>query len=233
MNAYTKLKLHLARHQYKRGQFKGDAPADSSRRGKNHFRVTKQGDKLCVRMYNTNLIEVTPENTVRISMGGWWTSTTKVNLNEAMWHFLGWGDVGSRRLFNYNQMAIRVKGVDYKFYDGMTFDAEGTLLSPSVAFERKRKDKEATTEFRKDIQDSGFAAVWPVLFAAAEPARHWDMTEQNLLRIVTQEHRANDWPRVAEHFNAHYETHQEALNAIKRVCTQSMNEIVKTDVHRI
>ena len=41
MNMYTKLSMHLSRHQYKRGQYKGDAPADPSRRGKNHFRVTR------------------------------------------------------------------------------------------------------------------------------------------------------------------------------------------------
>lgn len=89
MTPYTKLQFHLERHMYKRGQFKGDAPADASLRGKNHLRVIKQGGNMCVRMWNTNIITVTPDNHIRISMGGWWTSTTKQNLNEAVHTFLG------------------------------------------------------------------------------------------------------------------------------------------------
>lgn len=230
MTPYTKLQMHLERYQYKRGANKGHAPADSSRRGKNHFLVLRQGDNMCVRMYQTNLIEVTPDNTVRISMGGWWTSTTKQNINEAMYSFLGWGGIQSRKVFNYNQTCIIARGKTYKFYDGMRFDADGTLLSPPSFFERKRADRDATAEFRQAIKDSGFEAVWPVLFSSAEPARHWDLNDSNIQRIVTKEERASDWPRVAQHFNAYYETHQEALNAIKRLCTRNMTEIVPTDV---
>ena len=228
MTPYTKLKFHLERHMYKRGQFKGDAPADSSRRSKNHLRVTKQGDKMCVRMYNTNIIEVTPENTIRISMGGWWTSTTIQNLSQAMWHFFGWGGVCSRRLFNYSQMCFRAKGKDYKFYDGMEFDAEGNVLSPLQSFERKQTNREETKEFRADIAASGFKEVWPVLFGTAEPRRVWITT--SLKKAVTEEHHANLWADIASHFKCLHDDHKEAYQAIVRQCTRDMTEIVKTDV---
>lgn len=228
MTPYTKLQFHLERHMYKRGQFKGDAPADSSRRSKNHLRVIKQGDSMCVRMYNTNIITVTPDNKVTISMGGWWTSTTKANLNECMWRFLGWGSVGNSNVFSYNQMCIIVNGKKYKFYDGMEFDAEGALLSPAQGFERKRTDRDETAEFRADMQACGFKDVWPVLFSAAEPTRVW--IHVPLKKAVTEEHHANVWADIASHFKRTFDDHKAALQSIVRQCTRDMTEIIRTDV---
>lgn len=230
MTPYTKLKFHLERHAYKRGQFKGEAPADASRRAKNHFRVGKQGDTMCVVMYHTNLIEVTPEDTVRISMGGWWTNTTKANLNEAMRHFLGWGGVGSLRAFNNTQMAIRTQGKTYRFYDGMEFTIQGELLSPPQFFERKQVDRDATKEFRDDMAECGFKGVWPVLFSSTEPARSYQLNSSSLRKFITQECHANMWGDIAAHYKCYYDDHKDALAAITRVCTSDMKETVLTDV---
>ena len=228
MTPYTKLKFHLERHMYKRGQFKGDAPADSSRRSKNHFRVMQQGDKMVVRMWQTNLIEVTPDNNVRISMGGWHTSTTKANMNEALHTFIGWGGVGSIVLGGYRQLALRAKGKTYCYYDGMEFDGEGTLLSFAKRFTKQRADRAATAEFRKDIEDSGFKAVFPVLFAATEPQRAWNI--HNIMRTVTQECHANKWPDIAAHFKWLYDDHKEAYRAIVQACTRGMKELYDSDI---
>ncbi len=228
MTPYTKLQFHLERHMYKRGQFKGDAPADQTNRGKNHLRVIKQGDSMCVRMYNTNIITVTPDNKVTISMGGWWTSTTKQNLSECMWRFLGWGGVCTRRVFNQSQLCLVAKGKKYKFYDGMEFDAEGALLSSPQGFERKQTDREETAEFRADMQASGFKDVWPVLFAAAEPSRTW--IRVSLDKAVTEEHHANTWPEIAAHYKHYHDDHKAALQAIVRQCTRDMTIVTRTDV---
>jgi hypothetical protein len=229
MTPYTKLKFHLERHAYKKGLFMGDAPADQTKRGKNHFRVHKRGDNMCVRMYNTDLITVTPDNRVTISMGGWWTSTTKANLNEAMTHFLGWGGVASRKLFNMSQHVMRAKGKSYLFYDGMEFDAEGTLLSPARFFERKQTDRDQTAEFRKDMEDCGFKEVWPVLFGVAEPKRSvW--FHASLRKIVTEEHNANQWAELASRMKAYHDDHKAAYQAIVRQCTREMTEVIKTNV---
>lgn len=230
MTPYTKLKFHLERHAYKKGRFKGDAPADQDRRGKNHFRVAKQGDTMCVRLYNTNLIEVTPDDNVRISMGGWWTSTTKQNINEAMWHFLGWGGVHSRKVFSYNQTCIRVHGKDYKFYDGMEFDAAGKLLSPPSFFERKRTDREQTAEFRADVEASGFKEVWPVLFATAESTRGQPWYGVTLSKLISREEHANQWADLAAWMKYQHDDHKAAYQALLRQCTRDMTEIVATDV---
>ena len=231
MTPYLKLKLHLDRHMYKRGQFKGEAPADSSRRGKNHFRVVRgNGGQMIVRMYNTDLIEVTPDNNVRINMDRWWTSTTKANLNDALHHFIGWGGVGSVRLGGYSQLAFRAQGKTYRYYDGMTFDAVGNLLSPAKVFSKQITDREATKEFREDIKESGFQDVFPVLFAAAEPERWWGTTATALRKFVTQECHANQWPEIAARCKYIYDNHKAALKSIKARCTADMKTIVDTDV---
>jgi hypothetical protein len=230
MTPYTKLKFHLERHAYKKGQFKGDAPADSSRRGKNYFRVVRQGDLMCVRMYNTNLIEVTPDNKITISMGGWWTNTTKRNLNEALFTFIGWGRVSSRTLFNYNHMCITVRHKTYKFYDGMEFDAGGNVLSPLSRFERNQTDRKETAEFRADVEACGFKGVWPVLFSTAEPQRLVGWSTAYLRKIITREEHANTWPDLAAYKKQFFNDHREAYNSIIRECTRYMTEVVPTDV---
>lgn len=231
MTPYYKLQAHLAKHAYKRGQFQGDAPADYTRRSHNHVRVLRVGDAMVVRMYRTNILTVTPENRIILDTGGWWTSTTRANLNDALSGFIRWGTVCSINIFHYSQQCIRVGGKTYRFYDGMEFDAEGRLLSPAQFFERKQTDKAATAKFRKDMAESGFKAVWPVLFAAAEPDPRLHVPAfGKLLHLVTREYHANQWPNIAAAYKARYDDHKKALAAIVRKCTRDMTEIVKTDV---
>ena len=231
MTPYTKLKFHLERHAYKRGQFKGEAPADSSKRYKNHFRVVRgNGGQMCVRMYNTDMIEVTPDNQVTINMNGWHTSTTKANMNEALHHFIGWGGVGSVRLGGYSQLAFRAKGRTYRYYDGMTFDAEGNPTCELKPFSKRVTDRDATKEFRDDMKECGFKDVWPVLFASAEPNRWWGTLAVALRKIVTQECHANQWGDIAAYYKYYFDDHKKALAAIASKCTCDMKEIVDTDV---
>ena len=229
MTPYTKLKFHLERHMYKRGQFKGDAPADSSRRSKNHFRVVRgNGGQMIVRMWNTDIITVTEDNHIIINMNGWHTNTTKANMNEALHTFIGWGGVGSIVLGGYRQLAFRAKGKTYCYYDGMTFDAEGNPTCELKPFSKKRTDRERTKEFREDIEASGFKDVFPVLFAAAEPQRAWNI--HNIMRTVTQECHANQWPEIAAHFKWLYDDHKEAYRAIVGACTRNMKQLYDTDI---
>lgn len=231
MTPYEKLKTHLSTHKYIKGANKGDAPADPDKRGKDHFRVTQRGSNIAVRMWNTNILTVSPDNRITLDTGGWWTSTTKQNLNEALHRFLGWGSVGSRVVFNMLQPCVVVKYKAYRFYDGMEFSAEGELLSSARCFQRKQTNREETAEFRKDVADSGFKDVWPVLFAAAEPNhRVYVPSAAKLAQWVTRECHVNEWPDIAAKYKAHYEDHKTAYAAIVRVCTQDMTELVDTDV---
>jgi len=71
MNMYSKLSTHLERHQYKRGQYKGDAPADKARRGKNHFRVTREVGTMGVMFHQTQIITAYLDGQVRLTAGGY------------------------------------------------------------------------------------------------------------------------------------------------------------------
>lgn len=244
MNAHTKLKLHLERHMYKRGPFQGDAPADSSRRGKNHFRVVKgNGGQMIVRMHNADLITAYEDGRLILDTEGWHGSpTTKACMNDALHAFVGWGGIGSVRKWGVSATCIRAQGKTYRYYDGMEFSAEGDLLTPPKTFMAKRVDRDATAEFRADVAQCGFADVFPVLYAASE----WANGTQTWLghkvsSIVSHEHHSNEWPLVVallkfptwyarQHNNPYYPDHKAAWKALMASCTKNMTLLVDTGV---
>ena len=168
MTCHNKLAMHLDRHVYKRGKFKGEAPADASRRAKSHFRVIKgNGGQMIVRMHNADLITAYEDGRIKLDTRGWHNSqTTRACMNEALC-FFGMGYIGSMRYRGYSQTGIRMNGETYRYYDGMEFSAEGTLLTEAKPFTAKITDREETAEFRKDIKESGFVDAFPVLYNAA------------------------------------------------------------------
>jgi hypothetical protein len=236
MTPYLKLKLHLDQHVYKRGAFKGEAPADPSRRSRTHMRVLTGIDgAMIVRMYNTDILRVTPDNTICISTRGWFTNTTKQNLNDALARFVGWGRVGTQRVFGYNHEVVRIIGKTYRFYDGMEFDAEGNLLSPAKRFSRKQINRTKTKEFRDNVEARGFKAMWPVLFATSEArfnpgVRGLVYTDRGIRAVMTSEHYADQWSTIAEIYKGNHGDHKSAYQALMRACTKDMTEIVDTDV---
>lgn len=203
MNPYTNLQLHLERHMYKRGRNKGEAPADPARRGKNIFRVLRGNDNtMRVRMYSTDLITVYPDNRVVINTNSWWdSSTTKMNLNFACFTFLHWGHLSTSSIMGLSQPEFTARGKGYRYYDGMEFDAEGTLLSEPKPFEMKRIDKEASKELMSEIKTSGFKDLWPVLFATAQPPEREEAVKlawnsRNFDEIIVDPDRADKWPAI-------------------------------------
>ncbi len=242
MNAHTKLKLHLERHVYKRGRNTGDAPADSSRRGKSHFRVIQgNGGQMIVRFHNADLLSAYEDGRIKLDTKGWDTSPTTRNcMGQALTNFFGWGYLCSKRVGGYSQTVIRMNLKTYRYYDGMEFAADGTLLTEAKTFTAKRTDREETAEFRKEIKESGFVDVFPVLYAAAGlPERGWLADPAH--KIMTRDYHANDWPELvslakysnwkARHYNrpAH-DNHKDALRALVASVTKNMTKLVDTDV---
>ena len=240
MNAHTKLKLHLERHVYKRGRNKGDAPADSSRRAKTHFRVVQgNGGQMIVRFHNADLLSAYEDGHIVLDTRGWHASpTTRIAMNEALC-FFGMGAVGSVRKGGYSQTGIRMNGKTYRYYDGMSFAADGTPLTPLKVFTAKRTDREETAEFRADIKESGFVDVFPILYQAAEmPVQGW--LANSARKIMTSEYHANDWPELvslakystwrARHYRrpAH-DNHKDALRALVASVTKNMTKLVDLD----
>ena len=235
MTPYLKLKLHLDQHVYKRGAYKGDAPADPSRRSRTHVRVmTGRDGAMVVRMYSTDILRVTEDNRICISTRGWFTSTTKQNLNDALARFVGWGRVGTRRVFGYKHEVIRIIGKTYRFYDGMEFSMDGDLLSPVKTFSRKQVDRNETKEFRDEVEASGFKALWPVLFATAEARFNsgagFVHTERGIRSVMIDADRADQWTAIAALYKSNHDDHKSAYQALMRDCTKDMTEIVDTDV---
>jgi len=145
---------------YKRGKNKGSAPANAHRRGMDHFRVVKgNDDTMRIRMWSTDIITAYPNGDVKIDTNGYYThNTTIIRLNEAFGFFEGVGvGMGKRSIYSYSQPVLRVGVKLYYYYDGITLNAQGEVITPLQAFEQKRVDKAATKELAVDLKESGFA----------------------------------------------------------------------------
>ena len=154
MNMYTKLRFHLERYMYKRGRNKGDAPANRYRRGMTHFRVVKGNDDTYrVRMFGTDLITANPDGTVVIDTGGWYDRpTTILRLNEAFGFFEGGSlSMYKQSILSQSQPVLRVNGKRYSYYDGITLNEQGEILTELRAFEMKRIDKAESKEFTNNL----------------------------------------------------------------------------------
>jgi hypothetical protein len=241
MNAHTKLSMHLDRYVYKRGRNKGDAPADSSRRAKSHFRVVKgNGGQMIVRMHNADLMTAYEDGRIVLNTRGWHDSqTTRACMNEAL-RFFGMGYIGSMRYRGYSQAVLRMTGKTYRYYDGMEFSADGTLLTPPKPFTAKITDREETAEFRADIKESGFVDVFPVLYNAAEPINdQWMGVTPK--KLMTSDVHANSWPHLIAIIKypgylyrttgiPKHDSHKDALRSLIASVTKNMTKLVDTDV---
>lgn len=250
MNPYTKLQFHLERHAYKRGANKGQAPADPSRRGKNHFRVVRGNDNsMRVRMYATDLITVYEDNRVVINTNGYSDSqTTRANLNYAMHHFLLWGTIGTEVFKSHAQPAFTAHGKKYRYYDGMTFTHAGELTSEAKPFQMRRIDRDESKEFTDELKESGFKAMWPVLFATCtlpeiEHVRRESWHVRHIDEVITSADHADKWPIVialykfpnaTSYWGRESEcTSKEAWNNLMAKCKRRMYVIKDSDVTQI
>jgi hypothetical protein len=122
----------------------------------------------------------------------------------------------------------------------MEFAADGTLLTEAKTFTAKLTDRDETAEFRADVKASGFADVFPVLYAAAEvPTDTWLGSPTK--KIITCEHLAGHWPHLISfikypnYYNRNrnqpaYPDHKAALRALIASVTKNMTKFVDTDV---
>ena len=200
MSMYSKLSMHLSRHMYKRGKNKGDAPANAHRRAMDHYRVVKGNDDTYrIRMHSTDIITAYPNGDVKIDTSGWHThNTTIIRLNESFGFFEGVGvGMSKRSILSYSQPVLRVGTKLYYYYDGITLNAQGEVITPLQAFEQKRVDRAATKELANELQESGFTDAFKLLYAVATPEDierdNYGMFGVRLPDALTDNARADQW----------------------------------------
>lgn len=200
MSMYSKLSMHLSRHMYKRGKNKGDAPANAHRRAMDHYRVVKGNDDTYrIRMHSTDIITAYPNGDVKIDTSGWHThNTTIIRLNESFGFFEGVGvGMSKRSILSYSQPVLRVGTKLYYYYDGITLNAQGEVITPLQAFEQKRVDRAATKELTNELQESGFTDAFKLLYAVATPEDierdNYGMFGVRLPDALTDNARADQW----------------------------------------
>jgi len=244
MTPFTKLKLHLERHMYKRGKHKGEAPADQHRRDKSHFRVLEgNDDTMRVRMHNTDILTAYEDGSIMISTGGWWTSTTRKNLNDALGTFVGRRMyVSGLRVFGMSQATItRAGGPTWAFYDGIRFDADCELRGMPMPFERKQADKNERAEFRDEVAKSGFKDAFPILYQSVETTEHQSWFRFHIHKVMRDEVHVNDWRAVIagvkypDYYHRSlnrpaYADWRDAWKVLNARATKDMTEVVRTDV---
>ena len=251
MTTYANLLMHLTRHEYMRGAYKGDAPADRARRGKSHFRVRKLShDRMAVRFHNTDILTAYENGSVTIDCRGWGgNSTTKDAVNDCNTFTTFNLSLYSRNIMSHSQLVLRVNGEEYAYYDGMSFDKDGNLMTERKGFEAKRIDKAESKEFMQDVVDSGFKDAFALLYATCKYDP--DMPRWTSLRpkaIVTSDVHTNDWVQLIHLFKFEFERRwdsttgkltiagREKDNAkacwsrIMKACKSDMYKVTRTEV---
>ena len=233
MNAYDTLGLYIARHQYTKGAYKGQAPADTSRRAKSHFRVANDVTTRVVRFHATDILTAYPDGTIRLHTNGWDTAPTT---REALWDAIKLAtgrtlSIHSRRHNGLSQTAIG----QHRYYDGMVFDSDLNLLSTPAPFQAYAADREAT----KALRDAAvpLRAVLPILVAAEEAnptsahLRHvaWyqllrtDDVDRAMYALENPEH----WPTFVAYYYCPEDTAKTLWARAYAALTKNMRKVVE------
>lgn len=242
---YQRMLAHHAKHQFKRGQNKGDAPLDIRQRY-GHKLVRIHPTHAEVVLYRSVLFRAYPDGTVQLSAGGWSTYTTKDTINTALKLFCCYASpsysayVHSRTRSGIAQWHYTVAGAGtYLFYDGMILGPNGVPLEPRP-FKRKIIDQTKSRPFFRAALP--FKQTFPLLHAAlpdttnARPNDYYThgLIDPNALAHAIA-HQPELWPVIVEHHsyppykwhvNAKYQDPDDVLKTIINEAKKCMYIIV-------
>jgi len=167
MNTYDRLKIRLAERSFKRGENKGDAPA--GKRSKAHYRVVQREGSMCVRFHQTDVITAYPDGSVRFDTAGWFGSCTTREAIYGALPFLSFKCSGlhGASIMSQRQMTISVKNKFLKYYDSITFNAQGDMLTEPRPFIMKRMNKADSKELTAEF--AVFKELLPMLHSTCAP----------------------------------------------------------------
>lgn len=199
MNAYTRLKFHVDRYKYTKGQFTGDAPLDKNRRSRTHERVQIiSPTRACVIFHSTRILTAdSVRGTVTLDSGGWEEApTTHQSLRDAIrvaTEYNVW--VSTHTSNGYKQTTITTPHGSYVFYDGMEFDDNMRLTSPAKPFLTYRAD----TVARKAVAEryAEFRSVLPVLVAGFQGRNYATGVRLGPANLLDD---PSNWPRVVAYY---------------------------------
>ena len=195
MTPYEILFARLTRDVYKRGAYKGDAPME--KRAKTHFRIVK-GENMVTTMYSTNILTAYRNGEFEVNLGGWSeSSTTKSNINHTLGVINQRMSIGTKVIMGVRQTVIRAGTSLYLYYDGIRFNQAGELVTKPQGFEAKRIDKDASKLLMDAVKESGFKAMFPVLYATAQ-AEDYDnpFTSTRWQDYIQDADYAHHWPEI-------------------------------------
>jgi hypothetical protein len=105
--------------------------------------------------------------------------------------------IGSRSVMSLNQMVVQRMGKTYCYYDGITFDGEGNIISELRPFEARRIDKAESKEFMDGVKASGFKDMFKLLYGTVQPPEGTAYFQPRVLNdILTDPDYAADWPHI-------------------------------------
>jgi hypothetical protein len=228
-NPHTTLALHIQRHKYTKGAHTGEAPADTSRRAKTHFRVIHHpyNDTYAVRFHATDILTAYPDGRIRLHTNGWHDSpTTRDAMRDAIYIATKQrAYLHSARHNGLTQTALRIGARTLRYYDGMEF-LNGQLITTEAPFERYVADKEARAVVRAEAQP--LRDVMPLLLASLPEGNHTtlpgyrDATSARPLRDMLQD--PDKWQGiVARHAE---DTPWRTWASIWATLTVGMNKVV-------
>lgn len=245
----ARIAAHHAKHIYKRGANKGDAPV--AQRSKRHFRVRKLDDgTYAVHFHKTDIMLVHPDSTLTLNCDGYiGHPTTAASLNEALFKFaLARIHVsGKHNVMGYSQPIAHMNSTRYRYYDGMTLAVDSvtnkvTITSPLQPIKRKRIDAEKVAEFERGMEESGFKDAFKVLHAVSEPLTTHRSYPTPAHRCVVDAAHADEWPALIAAY-AHESVFDYQLGRrvhikfsasdtwqrIMRECKKSMHEVIDSE----
>lgn len=197
-NPYSNLRLYWERHQYKRGQFKGDAPF--AKRYASHKRIlTPSEHRINVQMHNTIIMTAFPDGTFQLNTDGWHESkTTREAIGEVLSIAGLRGYMCSHRIGNYSQTALWINGhPKVRFEDGMMFAPDGALLSERPKWQRYVADREARAEKRAELKP--LLDVLPILHAGL--LQSGDVAGISRLCVDNyREYKPELWPAIVAYY---------------------------------
>ena len=193
MFTYYDVKNRFEKHQYKRGQYKGDAPADPSRRAKTHFRIIKDGDVYYIRFHYTNILTFYPNGDVTIRTNGYINSPTT---RAAFAEYKLWISTEHHNGYSNPVVYQSYDKPHVPFVEGMRYNTvTGEYIHPDAGGTFTRKKYVADRAARKKLRDhmkAHFLPILPILLAAAAQQRegmtHWERHQQHRAMQRSVEH---------------------------------------------